>query len=299
VTEEHGIVCSASATDSHGGRHRFDRQDGHCVVHWSGNRLQSTPLHQFAREGELFRVVYPLWACSCYVPSSSTSKPHVEEEHLLEARSDEVVTKQVTMALRNASWSPSWRQALDLEFCLEMKTGEIPMSGEVHSSSSLSSSVVEPLGCILRGLHRPSKLFGPGSVAGYAGHAGFASNQWAGGGGHAHGSHGGEAYHHGKYPTNGQDEWWNAGWHVPPVHPAPILQHHQQPQQRPKGRLKGGEKECGGNGHVVGGAGGCGCGGASSFGGAAASAAAASQLSATAQEFVPGQPMSSWDGIFQ
>ena len=45
-SEQHGIVAS-----------------GRRVSSWSAERLQSMPLAKFLHGGELYRVVYPLWAC--------------------------------------------------------------------------------------------------------------------------------------------------------------------------------------------------------------------------------------------
>eukprot|EP00747_Dinoflagellata_sp_TGD_P165043 gnl/TRDRNA2_/TRDRNA2_185823_c0_seq1.p1 gnl/TRDRNA2_/TRDRNA2_185823_c0~~gnl/TRDRNA2_/TRDRNA2_185823_c0_seq1.p1 ORF type:complete len:378 (-),score=78.92 gnl/TRDRNA2_/TRDRNA2_185823_c0_seq1:68-1201(-) len=165
--ELHGVVCSAAAEDSqHGGRRR-DRGDSesHWVVHWSQERasLQCVPIAQFAKSGNLSRVSYPHWLCQCYVPESSTMKPHVVQEKLMEAESDDKVAREANNAYRNSSWAPTWSQACDREFCIHAKTcGFYGPVFELTGSKAAMTSVVGPLGCAIRGDLPPSKVFGFG-----------------------------------------------------------------------------------------------------------------------------------------
>lgn len=268
------------------------------MVHWASGRLQCTPLSQFARNGELYRVTYPNWACQCYVPASSTSRPHVQAEQLLEPRADEDTAKQANSAYRRGHWSPRWSQAEDLEFCLEMKTGS-PLPWEVHSRTTLSTTLVEALGCLLRGPRRPAHVFGnpsahvPGGAAAAAAPAPAApavhqqplwsTSSSSGGRGHAPPArepHAAavrevEAYQHERYvgydQSHGHDQhngWSSQGCGCSPWPVQPPVHMGQRPHWQPA-HLAGGGKNAG------------------------------STLSADAQVFIPGQAPRDWDGIYQ
>jgi len=164
----HGIVCSAASEDSqHGGRRR-DRGDNesHWVVYWSEERecLQCVPISQFAKSGNLRRATYPHWLCQCYIPATSTLKPHVLEEQFLEAVADDKVAREANNAYRSGSWSPTWHQACDREFCIHAKTGGFygPVF-EVTGHKAAMTSAVVPLGCVIQGEQPPSKVFGYGN----------------------------------------------------------------------------------------------------------------------------------------
>jgi len=168
--ERHAIVCSSASEE--GGR-KSSREDPHWVVHWSqgSSRLECTALSQFCKGGELFRVSYPHWVCQCYVPTSTTMKPQFSEEYNLEAERGEAVAKKANASFeagqrgRSGSWSPSWSQAADLEFCVQTKTGaNAPI--EIHSRKTLTSSLQWPLACAIGGECKPSLLFGVGKAGG-------------------------------------------------------------------------------------------------------------------------------------
>jgi hypothetical protein len=127
--------------------------------------LRCFPMSQFSKGGELFRVVYPHWVCQCYVPASSTTKPHIAEEHFLEPQSPDAVAKRANSALRAGNWAPLWSQSSDIEFCIQTKIGSSPPV-ELHSRKTLSSSFQWPFGCAIGGERKPSLLFGVGRSAG-------------------------------------------------------------------------------------------------------------------------------------
>lgn len=168
--ERHAIVCSSNSEEA--GR-RSSREDPHWVVQWvqDSSRLECTALSQFCKGGELFRVSYPHWVCQCYVPTSTTMKPQFSEEYNLEAERPEAVARRANASFeagqrgRNGSWSPSWSQAPDLEFCIQTKTGaNAPI--EIHSRKTLTSSIQWPLACPIGGECKPSLLFGVGKAGG-------------------------------------------------------------------------------------------------------------------------------------
>jgi len=168
-SEQHGIVCSAGEDEGHTGKRRSDKnsEDSHWVVHWVEDlgRLQCTSLSAFAKGGELYRVSYPCWACQCYLPATSTMKPHILDEYYLEAEPDDAVAKQANNAYRNGGWRPNWDQACDLEFCVDTKTFGRGRHLEVHSRRTSATVAVAPLGFLVRGgSKKPSELF----AAGYA-----------------------------------------------------------------------------------------------------------------------------------
>jgi len=159
-SEQHGLVCGVPGWESNNGNRRADRQlDGYWVVHWSEDRLFHTPLAQFAMDGQLFKVRYPVWACDCYVPPASTMKPHVEQEQFLDAIPDEAVAKEALSLYRSAAWSPRWQHAPDLEFCIFCKAGA-SLYFELQPSNILSRRLVDSVGCLFRGDLRPSEIFG-------------------------------------------------------------------------------------------------------------------------------------------
>lgn len=155
LAEQHGIVCSSA-------------EESHSVIHWKGNQLYRVPLSQFAKGGELYRLPYPCWVAQAYLPMGSCGKPHVADQKYLEADNPETVTKQVMSAYRNSSWSPSWSQARDLEFCIAAKTGWRGIPWEVHTRKTLSSGIVCPIGCMVRGDCRPSQVLNGGAAAAQA-----------------------------------------------------------------------------------------------------------------------------------
>lgn len=163
--EHHGIICSSNSDESHA--RRSSREDPNWVVHWEqeGSRLQCTALSQFMKGGELFRMSYPHWVCQCYIPVSSTMKPHISSEHYLEADRPEAVAKRANTAYRNGAWSASWSQSADIEFCIGTKTGSSPPI-EMHGRKTLSTSFQWPLGCAIGGEPKPSIIFGVGRAGG-------------------------------------------------------------------------------------------------------------------------------------
>jgi len=156
LADLHGIVCSVGGDDSYG--RRGQNQEQHWVVHWATSRLQCVPLSQFAKNGALFRVVYPNWACWCHVPASSTEKLYVEDERLLEAVNGDAVARQANNACQRGGFSSSWSQSQDLEFSIWAKSGG-QLEWELHGRKTLSSSTLAPIGCQLRSDRSPSKLF--------------------------------------------------------------------------------------------------------------------------------------------
>jgi len=168
--EQHGIVCSAFNDDGHG--RRGNREDSQpWVVFWSQEtaRLQCHSLAQFSKGAELFRVPYPHWVCRCYIPAHSTVKAQIGDEYHLESDSPEVVAKRANTAHRSGNWCPNWSQALDIEFCIQTKTGtSSPI--EVHGRKTLASSFQWPLAYTIGGERKPSVLFAVGRTS--AGRAG-------------------------------------------------------------------------------------------------------------------------------
>eukprot|EP00929_Paragymnodinium_shiwhaense_P061582 TRINITY_DN30766_c0_g1_i1.p1 TRINITY_DN30766_c0_g1~~TRINITY_DN30766_c0_g1_i1.p1 ORF type:complete len:482 (+),score=110.40 TRINITY_DN30766_c0_g1_i1:101-1546(+) len=161
-SEVHGIVVSVGGDDY--GRSR--REDSNWVVYWSGNKLHCVSASQFSRGDNLYRVSYPVWGCSFYVPTASTMKPYIEDaRHLAQDQPDEAVAKQANAAYQggnaSSSWRPNWSQAQDVEFCLSMKLGgrSLPL-WEVHSRHTLRTTPVAPLGCLMRGDVDPARLLG-------------------------------------------------------------------------------------------------------------------------------------------
>lgn len=155
LAEQHGIVCN-SGEDSHG------------VIYWKTNQLSRVSISQFSKGGELYRLPYPCWVAQAYLPMGSCGKPHIADQKYLEADKDDAVMKQAMSAYRNGGWSPSWNQARDLEFCLAVKTGWRGPPWEVHTRKTLSSGIVCPIGCLLRGECRPSQVLNGGAAAAQA-----------------------------------------------------------------------------------------------------------------------------------
>merc|ERR1712137_131754 len=57
------------------------------------------------------------------------------------------------------NWIPSWDQAVDLEFCIAMKTGS-QLPWEIHSRKMIASTVLTPICCTIGVEQCPSVLFG-------------------------------------------------------------------------------------------------------------------------------------------
>lgn len=157
-SEKHGIVSNS--------RDRSDRRSASeppWVIYWNGSNLHSTPLPKFVQGGDLYRVVYPNWACRCAVPVSTTITPEVLAEDWLEAAPPEVTVRIASEAQRSGAWQPSWAaQSADLEFCLFAKLGGRSPTWEIHSRRAYSSksggiAPGEPVGCLLRGKLRPAE----------------------------------------------------------------------------------------------------------------------------------------------
>lgn len=199
------------------------------MVHWDGSKLHSSPLSQFfSKDGELVRIAYPHWACQCIIPSTSTLRPQVLQEWLLEAQADDAVSRASSSAQRSGSWTPRWSQAADLEFCIAMKTGNRNMHWEIHARKTAASMLLVPLGCAIRG-ERPSVVFGP-PRSGCTGSSGpllntvqpdlQAASQWAA---YGQASAAGqqpqvvaasevEAFQHQAAGSYGQDAAWGGNW---------------------------------------------------------------------------------------
>jgi len=162
--ETHAIVCSSASEE--GGR-RNNREDPYWVVYWSQEtrQLACKGLSEFSKGGELFRVSYPHWVCQCYVPASTTMKPHISEEFNLEADRSDAVAKRANTSFRSGTWAPSWSQDADIEFCIQTKTGSsAPI--EIHGRKTLASKIQWPFGCWVGGDRKPSVLFGVGRAGG-------------------------------------------------------------------------------------------------------------------------------------
>lgn len=149
-SEQHGVVCSTS-----GNRRGHDAP---WVIYWSGDRLQSTPLPKFLHGGELYRMVYPLWACRCLSNFSSTMMPEILAEDYLESAEPEVTVKLASEAQR--TWRPTWAFSADLEFCLFAKLGGRTPGWEIHNRKAFSEKQGllpgHPVGCLMRA--KPSEL---------------------------------------------------------------------------------------------------------------------------------------------
>lgn len=167
-SEQHGILCSTSFYGDSSRR----GAESQCVIHWDGNQIVQTALSKFVDGGELSRVIYPLWACQCLQPTSSTVKPQLLAEQRVEATSDDLVVRCANSVLQRG-WAPRIsEQAGDLEFCLFAKTGgghNMP-AWEIHGRKVLearggqSSCLDRPVGCLLSGSLRPSQILVGASV---------------------------------------------------------------------------------------------------------------------------------------
>jgi hypothetical protein len=103
------------------------------------------------------------------------------EESQLQADAPEAVAKKAGSA-QKSSWKPSWNQARDLEFCLEMKAVDGKPKFELHSRKSISETPVCPLGMTLHSTRSPSEQLFGASGKGNASLPGLAnaSSGWSG-----------------------------------------------------------------------------------------------------------------------
>lgn len=334
LMEHHGIVCGNE--DNHHGQRRgaSSREESQWVIHWKGNSLTRSPLSQFAKGGQLYRVPYPCWAAQAYLPAGSCGKPHVADQRYLEVESDETVVKQVTNAYWNGSWEPTWSQARDLEFCLAMKTGGKNLPWEVHTAKTLATTIVVPIGFLVRGECRPTQLLNGGATsagaiaaaaAGASGNPGYNSRQggsqrmlsvaaleayqfdrYGSGSPGGNGSDGAgrasssAAATNGYGPPDGHRKGGSSAVPIPPPWAAGCGCGGDYGHGRANGSCMG---HGGGASTMYNGFGSRGCGGAE----------ASTKLSADAQEFIPGATLvgpptvmngdggapPSWDGVYQ
>jgi len=92
-------------------------------------------------------------------------KPHISDEQSLEADRPDDVAKRANSALKSGLWRSSWSQSADIEFCIQMKSGSSPPF-EIHGRKTVASAFQYPLGCWIGGERRPSGLFGVGRAGG-------------------------------------------------------------------------------------------------------------------------------------